>query len=158
VEIATAEEKAAWQAADAAYKKSLQPITDALKALAKPFEQQIVEERKRKLDPRLLEALNIPKDKRTGEQKRLGADADSQVKPSWDEIVEVMPAEVKAERAKLRERLHEPGDRPRSCPRPRFRRHGEAAPQSRPASGDPHGDGPGGSGCAFCDGRATKFR
>jgi Protein of unknown function (DUF1549)/Protein of unknown function (DUF1553) len=107
MEIATAEEKAAWQAADAAYKKSLQPIADALKALAKPYEQQIIEERKSKLDPKLLEALNTPKDKRTAEQKRLGADADAQVKPSWDDIVAVMPAEAKAERAKLRERLHE---------------------------------------------------
>src|SRR4051812_9470179 len=107
VEIATPEEKAAWQAADEAYKKRLAPINEALKALAKPFDEQLRAERKSKLDPKLLEALNIPKDKRTPEQKRLGSDAETQIKPSWDEVVEIMPANVKAERAQLRERLHE---------------------------------------------------
>lgn len=142
VEIATAEEKAAWQTANAAYKTRLQPITDALKALAKPYEQQIIEERKSKLDPKLLEALNTPKDKRTGEQKRLGANADAQVKPSWDEIVAVMPAEAKAERAKLRERLHEteataPDPLPTAYA---FVDTAEAAPQSYVLRlGDPHG-------------------
>ena len=37
----------------------------ALKALAKPFDEQLREERKRQLDPKLREALDIPKDKRT---------------------------------------------------------------------------------------------
>src|SRR5205085_3317621 len=78
-----------------------------LKALAKPFERQIVEERKSKLDRALLEAYNTPKEKRTAEQKRLAADAEAQVKPAWDEIVALMPADVKAERARLRQRLHE---------------------------------------------------
>jgi hypothetical protein len=107
VEIATPEEKAAWQADDEAYKKRLAPVADALKALAKPYEQQIVEERKSKLDASLLEALNTPKDKRTAEQKRLASNAEAQVKPAWDEVVAAMPAAAKAERAKLRERLHE---------------------------------------------------
>src|SRR6266571_399683 len=83
VEIATAEEKAAWQAADAAYKARLQPVTDALKALAKPYDEQIREERKGKLEPKLLEALNTPPDKRTAEQRSLASNAEAQVKPSW---------------------------------------------------------------------------
>ena len=72
VEIATADEKAAWEAAQKAYKERLAPIEDALKALAKPFERA---------DPRRAQApsstpscwrrWNIPKDKRTPEQKRL---------------------------------------------------------------------------------------
>ena len=141
VEIATAEEKAAWQAADAAYKSRLQPVTDALKALAKPFEQQIIEERKRQLDPKLLEALNTPRDKRTAEQRQLGSNAETQVKPSWDDIVGVMPADVKAERAKLRERLHEteataPDPLPMAYA---FVDAAEAAPQSYVLRlGDPH--------------------
>ncbi|HXB71445.1 MAG TPA: DUF1553 domain-containing protein, partial [Candidatus Acidoferrales bacterium] len=107
VDITTPEEKGAWQAADQAYKKRLAPITDALKALAKPFEQQIAEERKAKLDPALLAALNIPKDKRTAEQKKQAADAETQIKPAWDEVVAAMPAPVKADRASLRQQLHE---------------------------------------------------
>jgi Protein of unknown function (DUF1553)/Protein of unknown function (DUF1549) len=107
VEVATPEEKAAFDAAQKAYKERLAPVETALKALAKPFEQQIVEERKAALDPKLLDALNTPKDKRTPEQKRLASDADAQVKPAWDEIVAIMPAAVKAERARLREQLHQ---------------------------------------------------
>jgi hypothetical protein len=141
MEIATPEEKAAWQAADEAYKKRLAPITDALKALAKPFEQQLIEEHKTRLDPALLAALNTPKDERTAEQKKQAADAGTQVKPAWDEIVAAMPASVKAERAKLREHLHEvettaPDPLPAAYA---FVNTGEAAPQCYVLRlGDPH--------------------
>src|SRR5262249_22103920 len=107
VEIATPEEKAAFEVVQKAYKERLAPVESALKELAKPFEQKIVEERKSRLDPKLLEPLNTPKDKRTPEQKRLGSDAEAQIKPAWDEIVAIMPAEVKAKRALLREQLHQ---------------------------------------------------
>jgi len=107
VEIATAEEKTAFETAQGAYKSRLAPVESALKALAKPFEQQIVEERRARLDPQLLDALNTPKEKRTAEQKRLAADAEAQIKPAWDEIVARMPADVKTERARLREQLHQ---------------------------------------------------
>jgi hypothetical protein len=65
-----------------------------------------MEERKRKLDPKLLEALNIPAEKRTPEQKRQASDANSQIKPAWDEVVDTMPPAILADRAKLREQLH----------------------------------------------------
>src|SRR6185436_16033358 len=107
VEIAAPEVKATWEADQKAYKERLAPVEAALKSLAKPYEQQIVEERKRKLDPKLLEALNTPKDKRTPEQKRLGSDAESQTKPAWDEVVASMPPAVRVERAQLREQLHQ---------------------------------------------------
>jgi hypothetical protein len=107
VEIASPEEKAAWNEAQKAYKERLAPIEKALKALAKPYEEQILEERRRLLDPKLLEAYDIPKDKRTPEQKRLAADADAQLKPTWDEVVAVMSAAAKNQREKLRQQLHE---------------------------------------------------
>jgi hypothetical protein len=107
VEIASAEEKASFEAAQAAYKARLAPVEGALKSLAMPFEQRIVEERKAALNPKLLEALDTPKEKRTTEQKRLASDAEAQVKPTWDEVVARMPAEAKAERTRLREQLHQ---------------------------------------------------
>jgi hypothetical protein len=106
VEIATAEEKTSWEAAKKAYDERMEPITAALKALAKPYEERIRDERRRALDPKLLEALNIPKDKRTAEQKRLAADAETQIKPEWDEVVATMSPDAQAERKKLREQLH----------------------------------------------------
>ena len=141
VEIATPEEKRAFETARAAYNERLTPVESALKALAKPFEQQIVDERKAKLEPRLLEALNTPKDKRTAEQKTLASDADVQVKPTWDEVVAVMPAEVKAERARLREQLHQvemtaPDPLPAAYA---YVNTGESAPDSYVLRlGDPH--------------------
>jgi hypothetical protein len=141
VEIATPEEKTAWEAAQKAYKERFSPIDAALKALAKPFEQKIVEERKAKLDPKLLEALNIPTDKRTPEQKRLASDAEAQVKPTWDEIVAVEPPDVRAERAKLREQLHAvemtaPDPLPHAYA---YVNTGDEAPQSYTLRlGDPH--------------------
>jgi hypothetical protein len=140
VEIAGAE-KPAWDASQKAYKERLSPIEDALKALAKPYAEQIKSERKAKLDPQLLAALDVPKDKRTAEQKRLASDAEAQINPEWDEIVAVMPASTKAERARLRERLHEVET---TAPDPlasayAFVNTGEAAPQSYVLRlGDPH--------------------
>src|SRR5215831_14293936 len=141
VEIASPEAKAAWEAADKAYKERLTPITDALKALAKPYDEKIRSERRAKLDPKALEALDIPKDKRSPEQKRLASNAEAQIKPAWDEVVEIMPPDVKAGRAKLRERLHEVEA---TAPDPlasayAYVNTGEAAPQSYVLRlGDPH--------------------
>ena len=141
VDIATPAGKAAQEAAQKAYKERLAPIEEALKALARPYEEQIREERRKKLDPILLEALNVPKEKRTAEQKRLASDASTQIQPAWDEVVDVMPADVKAERAKLRGRLHEveatAPDPPASAYA--FVNTGEPAPESFVLRlGDPH--------------------
>ena len=141
VQIAAPDEKTAWQAAQKAYKERLSPIEAALKALAKPYDDQLREERKRQLDPKLREALDIPKDKRTPEQKRLASDAETQIKPAWDEVVDVMPPAVLSERARLRRRLHEVED---TAPDPLaaaygFVNTGEDAPQSYILRlGDPH--------------------
>jgi hypothetical protein len=132
VEIATPEEKASWEAANKAYKARIEPIQKALKELAKPFEDKIKAERKAKLAPENLAALEIPKDKRTPEQQKLAKDAESQIKPEWDEVVEIMPDDVKARRMKLREQLHEveftePDPLPTASA---FVNTGEPAPQS----------------------------
>ncbi|HCC58987.1 MAG TPA: hypothetical protein DEQ47_17340 [Solibacterales bacterium] len=141
VKIATPAEKASFEAADAAYKKRIEPIQAALKDLAKPFADRIREERQAKLEPALLAALQIPKENRTAEQKTLAHNADAQIQPTWDEVVAVMPAEVKARRAKLREQLHAieltaPDPLPKAYA---FVDTGEPAPPSFIlAMGDPH--------------------
>jgi hypothetical protein len=132
VEIATPTEKADWEAAEKAYKQRLKPIEDALSALAKPYEEKLKEEGKKKLEPSLLEALNTPAEKRTAEQKTLAQNAKEQVEPSWDEVVGAMTREDKEKRAKLREQLHqiemtEPDPLPMAYA---FVNTGEPAPQS----------------------------
>jgi hypothetical protein len=141
VEIATPAERAEWEAAQAAYKKRLEPVEQALKALTKPFASKIEADRKAKLEPALLEALTIPKEKRTPEQQVLAHNAEAQIKPAWDEVVATMPDDVKAKRAKLREQLHEieftaPDPLPAAHA---FINTGELAPNSYVLRmGDPH--------------------
>jgi hypothetical protein len=141
VAIATPEEKKAWEAADADYKRRIGPIEEALKKLAKPFAEKIKEERKAKLAPELRAALDIPKDKRTPEQQTNAKNAEAQIKPDWDEVVETMPPDVRARRAKLRGQLHEveftaPDPAPTAYA---FLNTGKDAPQAYVLRmGDPH--------------------
>ncbi len=141
VEIVTPEEKAAWERTQKEYKARLEPIETALKELAKPFDEKLRAERRLKLKPELLAALDTPKDQRNEEQKKLAKDAESQIKPDWDEIVEAMPPDVFAKRAKLREQLNAvkftaPDPLPSAYA---FVNTGKPAPQSHVLRmGDPH--------------------
>jgi hypothetical protein len=107
VEIAAPEERAAFTAADKAYKDRLKPIEDELKDLQKPYRDRIVEEALAQLDPKLREAWHTPENKRTPEQKILAKNAKDQIEPTWDVVVAAMPSEEKDKRMKLRVRLHE---------------------------------------------------
>jgi hypothetical protein len=107
VEIAHADEKAKWEAADAAYKARLKPVEDELKSLAKPVEVRLKAGKLEKLEPKLRDAFNVPEDKRTAEQKKLAEDAKDQIGVTWDEVVAAMPADDQRRRAELRVRLHE---------------------------------------------------
>jgi len=107
VEIATAEEKAGWKAANDAYQARLKPIADALEKLSKPYEERIEAERLAQIEPQLRDAYNIPKDKRTPEQEKLASNAKDQIEPTWDIIVAAMTPEDKQKRADLRVKLHE---------------------------------------------------
>jgi hypothetical protein len=107
IEIATAAEKSAADAAAKAYSARLKPVTDALTALAKPYDDKIRAERTLKLEPQLQEALAIPKEKRTPAQQILADNAEAQIATTWDEVLAIMSDADKATRAKLREKLHE---------------------------------------------------
>jgi len=141
VEIATPAEKTSWEAVQKEYTALLKPVEEALKALAKPYDEGIRAERRAKLEPALLEALNLPKDKRSAAQKRLASDAEEQIAPTWDEIVEAMPPGVQAERARLRVQLNQikmtaPDPLPHAYA---YVNTGEAAPESFVLRmGDPH--------------------
>jgi len=141
VEIATPEEKSAWESAQAAYKLRLAPVETALKELAAPFAAQLRAERKSKLDHKLRAALDTPKDKQSPAEKLLAKDAEAQIGATWDEVLAIMPEDVKARRAKLREQLHEvqataPDPLPAAYS---FVNTGEPAPKSFVLRlGDPH--------------------
>jgi hypothetical protein len=141
VEIASPEVKKSFEIAKKEYENRIKPVQNALKALAKPFEDRLKEDRRKALSPKLLAALAIPKEKRTPEQQRDAKDAETQIKPDWDEVVEAMPPDVQAERMKLREKLHEiEATEPDPLAHAyAFVNTGEAAPQSHVLRmGDPH--------------------
>jgi hypothetical protein len=140
-EIATPEEKAAWEVADKAYKTRLEPVKSALTALAKPYHDKIVADGLTKLDPKVREAWNTAADKRTPEQKTLAKNAKEQIEPNWDIVVAAMTPEDRAKRADLRTKLHEielsePDPLPMAYS---YVNTGEAPPQSYVLRmGDPH--------------------
>jgi hypothetical protein len=106
VSLATAAQKAAAEAAAKAHKEKLEPLQQAIKAIEKPYEDQIREEKKKRLDAAHLAVLDIPKEKRTKEQEILYKEAKDQIAPSWDEVLERVPADLKAKRAGLRRQMH----------------------------------------------------
>ncbi len=106
VEVATPEQRAAYEQAVKDYKERLKPIEDHIAAIEKPYRFKLQAEKKASLEPKLREALDIPKDKRTPEQQRLAKAAESQVGVMWDEVLEAMPADERARRAELRKKLH----------------------------------------------------
>ena len=107
VEIATPDQKTAWQALNAAYKERLKPVQDDLKNLAKPYEDRLKAAKLAALEPKLRDAFNTPEDKRTPEQKIFAKDAKDQIGLTWDEVVAAMTPEDQRRRSELRVRLHE---------------------------------------------------
>jgi hypothetical protein len=99
--------KKAHEAALAAYKARLKPVQDEIAAIEKPFRESIRARKLEKLDPPFKSALDIPRDKRNQEQQRLAREAEAQLKVSWDEVLAVLPSDLKARRAGLRRRLHD---------------------------------------------------
>ena len=107
VEVATVEHKRAHDEADKAYKARLKPIQDQIAEIEKPYRARLREQKMAKLEPKYVEALKVPAEKRNEEQKRLAKEAEEQLKLTWDEVVNVLTPEDRERRAALRRRTHE---------------------------------------------------
>ena len=106
ISIATKEDHARYDAAKKAYAEREKAITDAIKEIEKPYREQLREEKRKKLEPQFAAALAIPKAQRDEEQKRLAGEAESQIKPSWDEVLAIVPPAETEKRRALRQKLH----------------------------------------------------
>ena len=106
VSYATDREKQASDAAAKAHKGRLDPIEKAIKAIEAPYKKQLEDEKTLGLDADHRTALGIPKDKRTKEQEVLAKEAHEQIEPTWDEVLALVPADLKAKRAELRRQMH----------------------------------------------------
>ena len=103
---ATEAEKQAAADALKAHKARLEPIEKAIKAIEAPYKKQLEEEKTRALDAEHRAAFQIPKDKRTKAQEVLAKEAHDQIEPTWDEVLALVPPDLKAKRAELRRQLH----------------------------------------------------
>ncbi|BDC50272.1 hypothetical protein F183_A25880 [Bryobacterales bacterium F-183] len=99
-------DRKAYEEAKKAYDAKIKVFDDAVKKIDAPYKKQIMDERRKKLDPEHLAALEIPKDKRTKEQQVLAKEAEDQITPLWDEVVALLPADEKAKRYAIRKERH----------------------------------------------------
>jgi hypothetical protein len=106
IDLSTPEEKAAHEQEMKAYEARLAPVKKQLEDLEKPYREMLRERRKQKLEPRFREALEIPADKRDETQKKLAKDAEDQIKPMWDELVDALSPAERERRADLRAEMH----------------------------------------------------
>ena len=136
IEIATPEEKAAYEAAKKEYEARLEPIKKQIAEIEKPYRERLRREESRSSNRKLREAFEIPEDKRTrrAEDARQGCQA--QIKPTWDEVVAIIPAAEKrtprrSAAADARDRVDGAGAAARGvC----GREHGEGAHRLHPES------------------------
>ncbi len=102
----TSDEQRQYLAAMMAHKAKLKPILDQLKVIERPYEKQIEDAKRPKLEPRYLAALNKPKAERTKQDAEDAKHAERMLDVKYEELLAVLPADVKARRAALRQQMH----------------------------------------------------
>jgi hypothetical protein len=102
----TKEQEEAHAAAVKAHKEKLKPIQDQIKAIEKPYEDQLKAEKRSKLEPQFANALAKDDKQRNEEEKRLAKDAQRMLSINWDELVAALLPDDKAKRAALRQQMH----------------------------------------------------
>ncbi len=107
IDIATADEKAAFEEATRAYKARLKPVEEAIKAIEKPYREKLIEAKKQQLEPRLRALLDKPKEQLTDGEREEQKNARDQIKTLWDEVLATLSADDRARRTALRKQLHE---------------------------------------------------
>ena len=104
--IASKEEDKRYAEAVLAHAAKIDPLKKAITEIEKPHRERLKAERRQKLEPRLLAALNKPKDQRNEEEKILAKNAEEQSSPSWDEVLAELSPDEKQRRAALRQQMH----------------------------------------------------
>jgi hypothetical protein len=106
VDLATAEEKQERKKKVDALEAKMAPLKKQVAAIDAPVRKLVEEAKREGLEPQFREALAVPANKRTPEQKKLAEDSKRLVKVSWDEILAAMSPEDRARRAAIREKIH----------------------------------------------------
>jgi hypothetical protein len=107
VQIATGEEARAADEARLAHDAKLKPILDEIQEIERPYRKLFRELKLPTLEKQFRDVLELAPGDLTEEQKRLRKEAERQLSPTWDEVVALIPPDLKAKRAALRKQMHE---------------------------------------------------
>jgi hypothetical protein len=107
VQIATGEEARAADEARLAHEAKLKPILDEIQEIERPYRKLFRELKLPTLEKQFRDVLALPPGDLTEEQKRIRKEAERQLSPTWDEVVALIPPDLKAKRAALRKQMHE---------------------------------------------------
>lgn len=99
-------EKQRYDEAVKEHKAKLKPIQDQLKELEAPYKKKVEDEKRTLLEPQYRAALDIPRDKRTPQQQSLAKEAIRMLDVKYEELLLVLPADVRERRAALRKQMH----------------------------------------------------
>jgi hypothetical protein len=107
VDFATAAERDARKKEADALNAKVAPIKAKIAAIDAPYREKIGKAKREKLEQKYKDALAVPAEKRTAEQKKLAADTAPLVKVTWEDVYAALTPEDRAKRVELREQLHE---------------------------------------------------
>lgn len=107
IQLASAEEQRASDEAMARHQALIKPLFKQIKEMEKPYLEAYKADKRTKLDPEFKAILDLPADQlKTDDQKRIRKEAERQITPTWDEVVKLLPEDLKAKRAEIRRRIH----------------------------------------------------
>ena len=139
IDLADAGRAHAYQRQNEELNAKVAPLRKEAADVEAPVRDRLSEAKRAKLEAPYLDALAVPADKRTPEQKKLADQAETLIKVTWDEIVAALPRAERERRADLRRRanaLERNGRRRRRRgPSPRTAR--SASPSSSSAAASP---------------------
>jgi hypothetical protein len=102
VEFATDEEKKSHKERTEAVKAKTAPLKKQIAELEAPYRKKLVEQKKANLPEQMRAALAVEAAKRTPEQKKLADAAKPLIDVKWDEVLDILSAEDRTRRAKLK--------------------------------------------------------
>ena len=105
-DLSTPAEKLAYLWDRAEYEARREPLERAIAEIERPYREQLREEKRARLEPHFARALAKPAAERNEEEKRLAKEAQTQISPSWDEVLARLSPEDRARRTALRQQLH----------------------------------------------------
>jgi hypothetical protein len=107
VDLSTAEERDAHDAAVKEINARLEPLKRQVAAIDEPYQAKLHAAKLTALEPKYREALALELSKRTDEQVKLVEEAKILLKVSWDEVIAALTPEDREKRAALRAEIHE---------------------------------------------------